>query len=274
MDYSKYIIYTDVDGTAIHSYKPLSYLNKKAIKNFIDNGGLFGVASGRTRRSIDEIFPLINMPYVEANGTIISDNDGTIIFKSVLNNSFKHSLYNYVKERKTLMLTALGSETTKVILNDERDDKVLDFKRKLISYEEYMKLDILKASIIAQEDDINKAIIEINTLPFMKDIAGTRSSNIYYEMYNTDADKGLGIQKAIEYRKLNDRILVCIGDFENDLNMLKMADIALCPQNAIDEVKNICDKVLPDCRHNTIYHAIKSLKYTIVLQSPSQYHHY
>ena len=128
------------------------------------------------------------------------------------------------------------------------------------SYEEYMKLDILKASIIAEEEAINKAIIETNTLPFMNNIAGTRSSNIYYEMYNTDADKGLGIQKAIEYRKLNDRILVCIGDFENDLNMLKISDIALCPQNAIDEVKNICDKVLPDCRHNTIYHAIKSLK--------------
>ena len=153
------------------------------------------------------------MPYVEANGTIISNNDGTIIFKSVLNNSFKHSLYNYVKERKNLMLTALGSETTKVILNDERDDKVLDFKRKLISYEEYMKLDILKASIIAEEEAINKAIFEINTLPFMKDIAGTRSSNIYYEMYNTDADKGLGIQKAIEYMEYQFVRRVLLADY-------------------------------------------------------------
>ena len=260
MDCSKYIIYTDVDGTAIHSYKPLSYLNKKAIKEFIENGGMFGVASGRTRRSIDEIFPMINMPYVEANGTLISDNDGTIIFKSLLYKDFKQSLYDYVKERKEPMLTALGNETTKVILNDERDERILDFRRKLISYEEYMNLDIVKASIIAPEEDINKAIEELKTLNFMNSVTGSRSSKMYYEMYNHDADKGLGIKKAIEYRKLNDRTLVCIGDVENDLNMLKMADIALCPANAIDEVKEICIKVLPDARHNTIYHALKYLR--------------
>ncbi|MGN1405899.1 MAG: HAD-IIB family hydrolase [Erysipelotrichaceae bacterium] len=260
MDYSKYIIYTDVDGTAIHSYKSLSYLNKKAIREFIENGGMFGVASGRTRRSIDEIFPLINMPYVEANGTVISDNDGTIIFKSLLNRNFKQNLFDYVKERKTLMLTALGKETTKVLMNDERDDKILDFRRKLISYEEYMNTDVLKASIIAPEEEINKAIEELKSLNFMNSITGSRSSKMYYEMYNTDADKGLGIKKAIEYRKLNNRTVVCIGDFENDLNMLKMADIALCPDNAIDEVKEICVKVLPDSKHNTIYHALKYLK--------------
>ena len=260
MDCSKYIIYTDVDGTAIHGYKPLSYLNKKAIKEFIENGGMFGVASGRTRRSIDEIFPMINMPYVEANGTVISDNDGTIIFKSLLNKEFKDCLYSYVKERKELMLTALGKETTKVLMNDERDDKILDFKRKLISYEEYINIDVVKASIIAPEEEINKAIEELKSLDFMNNITGSRSSKMYYEMYNSDADKGLGIKKAMEYRKLNDRTLVCIGDFENDINMLKMADIALCPANAIDEVKEISIKVLPDARHNTIYHALKYLK--------------
>jgi hydroxymethylpyrimidine pyrophosphatase-like HAD family hydrolase len=52
------------------------------------------------------------------------------------------------------------------------------------------------------------------------------------------------------YRSLgiDDLKVYCIGDYENDIDMLENADKAFCPSNAIDEVKAVCHKIL--CDHN------------------------
>ena len=40
-----------------------------------------------------------------------------------------------------------------------------------------------------------------------------------------------------------ERKLACIGDYFNDYEMLKSADIAACPSNAAQGIKDICDIV-------------------------------
>jgi len=59
-----------------------------------------------------------------------------------------------------------------------------------------------------------------------------------------------GITKAQGLKKLIDRhfdknmTLICVGDYDNDIEMLKLADMAVCPSNANDNVKAICDRCL------------------------------
>jgi HAD superfamily hydrolase (TIGR01484 family) len=63
-----------------------------------------------------------------------------------------------------------------------------------------------------------------------------------------------GMSKAVTALKLRDMLsvggikkkLYAVGDYGNDIEMLKAADVAVCPSNAIDEVKNICDLCLCD----------------------------
>ena len=56
-----------------------------------------------------------------------------------------------------------------------------------------------------------------------------------------------GVSKAVSARRLQKelgrKILVCIGDGENDVNMLEDADHAFCPGDAIirDRFENVCD---------------------------------
>ena len=69
-----------------------------------------------------------------------------------------------------------------------------------------------------------------------------------------------GIKRVIEEYSLDNKTLVCIGDHYNDIEMLKMADIAICPKNAVDEVKNICEYVADDCHNNAIKGAIEYLR--------------
>ena len=79
-------------------------------------------------------------------------------------------------------------------------------------------------------------------------------------MFDLFAGKDLGIKKVIEEYSLDNKTLVCIGDHYNDIDMLKMADIAICPKNAVDEVKNICEYVTDDCHNNAIKDAIEYLR--------------
>ena len=44
------------------------------------------------------------------------------------------------------------------------------------------------------------------------------------------------------------RTLIAVGDYWNDMELLEAADVACCPENAIDEVKAVCAHVLPS--HN------------------------
>ena len=56
-----------------------------------------------------------------------------------------------------------------------------------------------------------------------------------------------GVSKAVAARRLQQelgrKILVCVGDGENDIHMLENADYAFCPGDAIirDRFENVCD---------------------------------
>ena len=42
------------------------------------------------------------------------------------------------------------------------------------------------------------------------------------------------------------KTLYAVGDYENDLEMLRASDVAVCPSNALDKIKDICDLCLCD----------------------------
>ena len=55
--------------------------------------------------------------------------------------------------------------------------------------------------------------------------------------------------------------VVAIGDNENDITMLKNADISMVPSNAVDAAKLSADFVLEcDCNHSAVAFAIEKLK--------------
>jgi hydroxymethylpyrimidine pyrophosphatase-like HAD family hydrolase len=65
-----------------------------------------------------------------------------------------------------------------------------------------------------------------------------------------------GVSKGIGLRKLRAHfaaqgeqpLIIACGDYKNDLEMLREADLAICPQNACPEAKRLAHAVL--CHHN------------------------
>ena len=76
------------------------------------------------------------------------------------------------------------------------------------------------------------------------DVSFVRSSDIFLEMLPKGVTKGSALA---EYRKLpgfEDFTFVSVGDFDNDIEMIREADLGACPANAEEDVKSASDLVL------------------------------
>ena len=267
MELNRFIIYTDVDGTAATNYNHIPHVsnaNLEAIKEFIKEGGLFGVASGRNRKSIDELFIGcdINMPYIVSNGAQVYDGKTEkVVSVNYIDKEVKKEVYEYVKKNKNLLISAMGSQTCRIYFNDERDYVVFDFERPFITYEEFMEGNFLKCAIISEKEHIDAISEDMNKFSFLDRISVTRTATIYWEFFSLESNKGEGIKHAINCREeAKDKIVVCVGDFYNDIPMLEVADIAICPSNAVEEVKEICDYVASSNENDTLVDVINYLR--------------
>jgi hydroxymethylpyrimidine pyrophosphatase-like HAD family hydrolase len=75
-------------------------------------------------------------------------------------------------------------------------------------------------------------------------VSFVKSSEIFYEMLPKGITKGSALE---DYRKLpgmEDFTFAAIGDFDNDLEMIKAADLGAVPSNAEESVKAAADLVL------------------------------
>ena len=64
-----------------------------------------------------------------------------------------------------------------------------------------------------------------------------------------------------EARKTNPNAkLYCVGDFDNDADMLRVADVAMCPENATDEIKKLCSVRLCHAKDGAIADAIEKIE--------------
>ena len=77
---------------------------------------------------------------------------------------------------------------------------------------------------------------------YSDDFVFMKACDVILEFQTPGATKGQGIDRLKARLKAQGRItdsvtVYAVGDFENDLDMLSNADIACCPDNAIDSVK-------------------------------------
>ena len=67
-----------------------------------------------------------------------------------------------------------------------------------------------------------------------------RGAGLYIDVQPVGVSKGRSARELKE--RLNKKILICIGDAENDVSMLDAADYGFCPNDAIvrERYTNVC----------------------------------
>ena len=74
----------------------------------------------------------------------------------------------------------------------------------------------------------------------------TQSCRHFYEALPLNTSKGFALKKLKELLSLEDYTVIAVGDYHNDIEMLKLADVAFAPANAVEDVKEIADVVLTE----------------------------
>ena len=240
MKFDNIIIFSDFDGTFCKAGN-IPAINLEKIEYFKANGGHFTLSTGRLPVLLKDVFPdhrnVVNAPMIMGNGSLLYDPEAE---KIVEENMIKQST-GMIMLRDVLetfgprgLLLALFGDNGELLMRPDIDSLTYDSWYKL-------RFDVTDPVVGTDSRDyvIEKYPGEYNVF---------RSSFYCTEVVDKSATKAklLGRVKEILSEKsgipAEEYVSVCVGDFENDIPMLKAADRAFCPENALREVKDICEK--------------------------------
>ena len=248
------LLVSDFDGTFTSQVRENYKKNVAAVERFKSGGGLFTFATGRDYHSLLAVEPdfmnIANAPVITANGARLYDiNKKEYIFSHVLNlplfSEFLDEIYKIYPD----LGVRFSSEDGLVIpvLNEIIKDDLSDLFMQNISVRIMSVQELIESGekvykcVMIHTPEITNHIKKL-ALEFYgrREICFTKTYDRGFEAVNINASKGATALKLKEYLGARDNLeykLCAIGDYDNDLELIKLADFSGAPANALDEVK-------------------------------------
>lgn len=255
-DFSRYIIATDLDGTFFGPNGTRVERNMEAVRRFQAAGGLFTVATGRVhiniRNIIGEPAELLNAPAVMCNGAYLYDFQEKRTYAPQLMAaedaaeilSFAQTRFPHIDFRVSTTDALLIARTDGFV---SRDLHWYDAGTvQLIADGNWHLDDWYKIVFRDTPEHLSELRMSLKHV-YGDRFSMTASGKEMLEVQSAGCNKAEGLARLHAHCG-HDRILIACGDFENDIEMLKVADIAICPENAMDAVKAICHRTLCHCK--------------------------
>ena len=235
------VIVSDMDGTLLNTDGRVPAVNLDAIDRFKQAGGRFTLASGRYGSALDRLFPefreYVNAPAILCNGAQLCDLLTGQIIREV-----RRSATEVIP-----MLCDLAERFPELeihpIIKCGDSGKSIELCE-LTPGDECMKI------VTGAEPDVLDRVRDYFTQTYANEWAQSKSCKHLLEFLIPDATKGRTLSYLRDFIKNTDGEckIIAVGDYENDIDMLLAADIAACPENAVDAVRSISKIQL--CHHN------------------------
>ena len=270
MKYDKTILIVDADGTLLTDEKGVLPVDKAAIAEFIENGGLFTVATGRgvaAARSVVETIglDLLSLPLVVFNGAAIYDfKKEKFLWKCGLCGSAKEYVETLLQRFPVLGTEILVDDDVYVIRTNDFEEEHLAFagiEPIRCDYSEVPKDGWIKVLLIDTPEAIDE-VVAFCEESICEQTHIVRSSPMYYEILPQNVNKWTGIEKLFELTELSNRSsyrIITAGDYMNDLEMIKNSDIGVAPMNAQEVVKDAANMLVCDNNSGIIQDILEKL---------------
>lgn len=262
-DFSQFLILTDLDGTFFGRHGSVPPRNRAAVEHFCACGGLFTFATGRLHFNIRKILPdpegVVNAPAVMSNGAYLYDfSHRLVLFEDLIPAELAVEMLDFVdRELPDAQFRVSAREELRTTSDRgflRQDIAACDQGSVYIGPAQTWAVDDWLKIVFRGEEGELRCVREKLDARFTGRLQVTSSGKEIIEVLPSHVSKASGLSAL--RRLLGDtapaRRVIALGDFENDLSMLRAADIAIAPANAIPAVKEIADAVVCDCGEGVI----------------------
>lgn len=240
---------TDIDGTLFTSDKTVSKQNLDAIEYFKSEGGLFTFITGRVPKTSEEICKTINpnAPFGCFNGGGIYDQRAKKYLWSVSLPEEVIELVSCVYEQLPEIGIQVNTENNVYFIKD--NSAMVNFRAvtglpNITCQFESLTETVLKIVFAHEEDEqILKLASLLNSHPKAPDYDFIRSERTLYEILPKGISKGVALCKMADLLGIDKNRTIAVGDYNNDVSMIKAAKLGFAVSNAVDEAKSVADYI-------------------------------
>lgn len=245
-------IFSDFDGT-LCEVPPVSNKNIQAIQDYINQGGKFFISTGRLFQSIYPHYLSLNIQsdyIITSQGAEVIDLKNNKIEKRFcMDEDFVKKASDFIlsKIKKYPKLEALMYINDECYFMNNNPEYVEEFCKILkvkdnrinCSLYEYVKKTgayPTKLLVLLENKELELFLKEAK-LFFNESANLCKSRDFLLEIMPKGIDKGQAVKYVCEKCDIMLEDVICVGDSDNDLAMIKVAGLGVATQNAYDSVK-------------------------------------
>lgn len=243
------VLFSDIDGTLVDKSMQVSAGDRRAIADFMARGFYFSLATGRGRTNAEfHIHDLAsNFPAIFANGATLYDR---VADRSILEYDLPTAgmsrLFDLMKAFYPEIMIQVYQPDAIYLVSDSPDSDP-----RVAEHHPYVRADFAgmeggratKVLFGMTDENCNEgqlianAFVEAN----FPELRVVKSQSHYLEVTPRDVSKGKMIRHIKEQ---TNAFVVAAGDYLNDIEMMKEADLAFTLADSPSEVQEAADRIL------------------------------
>lgn len=248
---SDMILITDLDNTLLPDSLIISDNDLRGIEKLRSLGGDFTFATGRSHPlALPQAKALgIQEPAIIYNGAVVYDfGKDEYLWSTSLPDTSRHYVKEVLDKFPDVAIEVLIGKEVHVIRSNEYE--LQHIKRENIKFTESSLDDlpdgwtkVLFPQSPGNVDKFAEFMFELNAT----DVTFVSSSPIFFEMLPSNISKSTAVTKMLELTGRKDKKVYAVGDYYNDLEMIRDADVGFAVADAPEEVRAVADVVVARC---------------------------
>jgi len=261
------LICSDLDDTLLNDEFVVGEGNKSAVKRYVDSGGKFVIATGRMTSGAVFIARDMGLhgELITFQGAVTSDIDtGKILDTVTIDNASAIEICKYIEAKgyycqtyeDDFFVTQKATDYTK-LYGRLSSARFVECGKKLSDYIREKKLSPPKILLMDDEGKIPEIMSDLRNV-FSDGFLINTSKPFIVEIVPREINKGSAVLRLAKKYNIKSEEIICIGDSENDVPMLKIAGLSVVVANGSETAKKSADVIAPKNSEDAVAWVIKN----------------